>query len=87
MDIELLKKLTKLANHNSNENEANSAARRVCKMLEEAGFVVVPDYPKTGVGTTIKVNHPSEKYDDKSYDTAIDKLWEEVFQHQKPPHK
>jgi len=83
MDIDLLKKLTKLANHNSNENEANSAARRVCKMLEEAGFVVVPDYPKTGVGTTINMK-PPKRYDEKAYDDSIDKMWEDVLRHQKP---
>lgn len=34
MNLDLLKKLTKLANHNPNDNEANLAARKVCKMLE-----------------------------------------------------
>lgn len=38
MNLDLLKKLTKLANNNPNDNEANSAARRVCKMLEEANW-------------------------------------------------
>lgn len=38
MNIELLKKLTRLANNNPNENEANLAARKVCKMLEESDF-------------------------------------------------
>jgi hypothetical protein len=38
MNIDLLKKLVRLANNNPNENEANSAARRVCKMIEEAKF-------------------------------------------------
>lgn len=41
MNLDLLKKLTKLANHNPNEHEANSAARRVCKMLEEANFSLI----------------------------------------------
>lgn len=41
MKLELLKKLTRLANHNPNENEANLAARRVAKMLEEADFKLV----------------------------------------------
>lgn len=38
MNIELLIKLVKLANHNPNDNEANSAARRVCKLIEEGKF-------------------------------------------------
>lgn len=38
MNLETLKKLVALANKNPNENEANSAARRVCRMLEEGNF-------------------------------------------------
>lgn len=38
MSLDLLKKLVKLANHNPNDNEANSAARRVCLLLEEFNF-------------------------------------------------
>jgi hypothetical protein len=38
MNLDLLKKLVKLANNNPNENEANAAARKVCEMLAEANF-------------------------------------------------
>ena len=38
MKLELLKKLTALANNNPNENEANLAARKVCLMLAECNF-------------------------------------------------
>ncbi len=38
MNIDLLKKLTRLANNNPNDNEANLAARKVCKMLEEGNW-------------------------------------------------
>lgn len=38
MNLELIKKLTKLANNNPNDNEANLAARKVCKLLEEGNF-------------------------------------------------
>lgn len=38
MNLDLLKKLTRLANNNPNENEANLAARKVCKLLEENNF-------------------------------------------------
>lgn len=41
MNLDLLKKLTRLANNNPNDNEANFAARRVCKMLEECDFKLV----------------------------------------------
>jgi len=38
VNLDLLIKLVKLANHNNSEGEANSAARRVCKMIEENNF-------------------------------------------------
>lgn len=38
MNLDLLKKLTRLANNNPNDNEANLAARKVCKMLEESNW-------------------------------------------------
>lgn len=44
MNLDLLKKLTRLANNNPNENEANLAARKVCKMLE-AGNWLLPAAP------------------------------------------
>lgn len=40
MDLERLKKLTRLANNNPNDNEANLAARKVCKILEECSFIL-----------------------------------------------
>ncbi len=44
MNLDLLKKLTRLANNNPNDNEANLAARKVCKMLE-AGNWELPALP------------------------------------------
>jgi hypothetical protein len=38
MNLDQIKKLVKLANNNPNEHEANSAARMVCKLIEEAEF-------------------------------------------------
>lgn len=38
MSKELIVKLAKLANNNPNENEANMAARKVCKLLEALNF-------------------------------------------------
>ena len=39
MNYDLIIKLAKLANNNPNENEANLAARKVCKLLAEANFM------------------------------------------------
>lgn len=38
MNLDLIKKLTRLANNNPNDNEANLAARKVCRMLEESNW-------------------------------------------------
>jgi hypothetical protein len=43
MNLDLLKKLTRLANNNPNENEANLAARKVCKMLAECDWKLTED--------------------------------------------
>lgn len=37
MDIEKIKKLIRLANNNPNEHEANLAARKACKLIEDNG--------------------------------------------------
>lgn len=38
MNLELIIKLAKLANNNPNDNEANAAARKVCRLIEEGNF-------------------------------------------------
>ena len=38
MNLELLIKLVKLANNNPNENEANLAARKVCRIIAEGNY-------------------------------------------------
>ncbi|HWY35956.1 MAG TPA: hypothetical protein VNX68_15035 [Nitrosopumilaceae archaeon] len=38
MNLDLLKKLVRLANNNPNDNEANLAARKVCKLIEADNF-------------------------------------------------
>ncbi|HYV52408.1 MAG TPA: hypothetical protein VE971_03855 [Candidatus Eisenbacteria bacterium] len=43
MNFDLITKLAKLANNNPNENEANAAARKVCKLLAEANFIFAKD--------------------------------------------
>jgi len=49
MNLDLLIKLVKLANNNPNENEANLAARKVCKIIEEGKYQFnnkQPEQPK-----------------------------------------
>jgi ribosomal protein S27AE len=43
MNLDLLIKLVKLANNNPNENEANLAARKVCKLIEEGKYQFSPN--------------------------------------------
>jgi hypothetical protein len=38
MNFDLIEKLIRLANNNPNENEANLAARKVCRLLAEGNF-------------------------------------------------
>jgi len=43
MNFKLIEKLARLANNNPNENEANLAARKVCKLLAKSNFKFVED--------------------------------------------
>lgn len=70
MNLKLLTKLVKLANNNPNENEANLAARKVCKIIEESQFKFVPDEDLTRGGhnapqyaTHVYSSPPSPSYD------------------------
>lgn len=38
MNLDLIKKLIRLANNNPNDNEANLAARKACRLIEEGKF-------------------------------------------------
>ena len=81
MNLDLLKKLTKLANHNPNDHEANSAARRVCKMLEEANWslpTTVPPQPKPGTWSGFSNPRPPPQ-------TA--QTWNDVRRSQEPAWK
>lgn len=46
MNLEIVKKLIKLANNNPNEHEANSAARKVCRELDGYDFNTISSPPK-----------------------------------------
>lgn len=63
----------KLANNNPNDNEANSAARRVCRMIEEGKFIFsetktaqdkvnVPNDPAKNAAPWAR--HPAETWND-----------------------
>lgn len=47
MNLKLIEKLARLANNNPNEHEANLAARKVCRLLEESNFEFVNEQPGT----------------------------------------
>ena len=64
MNLELLKKLVKLANNNPNDNEANSAARRVCKMIEDGKFNFVGDKQEPQPGNPFDLNDIFRQYRD-----------------------
>lgn len=68
MKLDLLKKLTALANNNPNEHEANLAARRVCKMLAESKFdlrddPVIPKSTSSQPGTWTGFSTPDRPSD------------------------
>jgi hypothetical protein len=53
MNKDLIVKLAKLANNNPNDNEANAAARKVCRLLAESNFdfgssITIPPKQYTG---------------------------------------
>lgn len=47
MDIEKLKSIIRLANNNPNDNEANLAARKACKILAENDFAIFNGHNST----------------------------------------
>lgn len=67
MNLKLLEKLVKLANNNPNEHEANSAARRACKLIAEGEFKFVDDKvqsKQTTLERTIFTSNPGQsQYD------------------------
>lgn len=60
MNLNIVQKLIKLANNNSNENEANLAARKVCKMLTDYKFSQSTSNVRAGEAQT-KSRSESEK--------------------------
>lgn len=65
MNLDLIQKLIRLANNNPNDNEANLAARKACKMLEDYQFNATP---KVSPKVTVK---PQSPYQRPTYDGAF----------------
>ena len=63
MNLELLKKLVKLANNNPNDNEANLAARKVCKMIEAENF----NFNNHVTITPKDIKQPETQYQSQTY--------------------
>lgn len=68
MKLEILKKLIALANNNPNDNEANLAARKVCKALVEDDYVaqlseISPPIPPKATKTTKSWDPYQDIYD------------------------
>lgn len=71
MDLDRLKKLVKLANNNPNEHEANSAARKVCLILEQENFVLtntLKDNPSSRVPKDIFEEMFRKAYNHRAWD-------------------
>lgn len=83
MNKDLLIKLTKLANHNPNDHEANTAARRVCKMLEEANFILDKPQPRTAASKINVTSNPTKQAHEwvRTYydEPPRDVIWEDIL--------
>lgn len=64
MNLDLLKKLVRLANNNPNDNEANLAARKVCRMIEEGKFNFGAAALQTPPQTPPKATHQPTTWND-----------------------
>lgn len=77
MNLDLITKLAKLANNNPNENEANLAARKVCKLLEEGNFKFNPNQP---VNTNNPGAGPGQRPSNyRSYSTSAEDIFRDIF--------
>lgn len=77
MNYDLIIKLAKLANNNPNENEANLAARKVCKLLAEGNF-------QFNKGQARPANNPTPPkqpvYDATFYDEVTDFDYQDIYE-------
>ena len=100
MNIDLITKLAKLANNNPNEHEANLAARKVCRLLEEGKFLfngtrtAVDKIPNAGnYGTWNDVKRSTEPQwrstppESGSYNNYQDYFWDIVNNMRNDPYR
>ena len=89
MDIEKLKSIIRLANNNPNENEANLAARKACKILAENDFATLsgrssynPSEASAGTnsGQTKPKGRPAPN---REPEQSVNDIFEEMFRAQR----
>jgi len=80
MNLDLLTKLVRLANNNPNDNEANLAARKVCKMIESANFQFGSKgtAPKTAAGK-VRVRYENQGVWSKPPDGPRDPFFTDIL--------
>lgn len=76
MDIEKLKSIIRLANNNPNDNEANLAARKACKILAENDFVIFK-----------QTRTAADKFRSASSSTSNSGIWADVKRSTEPQWK
>lgn len=85
MNYDLITKLAKLANNNPNENEANLAARKVCKLLAEGKFefVVWPIKKEQQTYQPKQDTYTPPVYKSASNPRPPHRFWEDFFDDRK----
>lgn len=80
MNFDLITKLAKLANNNPNENEANLAARKVCRLLAEGEFKFTNDSGTLRDKNGNPIYQPSQKQQEYHKNPSMDYVYEYMRQ-------
>lgn len=89
IDLERLKKLVRLANNNPNEHEANLAARKACKMIQDGNFEFTNKVPTNPPPSTPKQQSTNPNPNPNVYRSPYDNyysgysIFEEFFRNMK----
>ena len=76
MNLDLIIKLVKLANHNPNDNEANAAARKVCKLIAEGQYKFNgQSIPVTPPPVTVRPPSPYKSASNPSPKSPFSHMW------------
>ncbi len=75
MKLEMIIKLAKLANNNPNENEANLAARKACKLMGEADFKF-PTSNQGGTWNDVKRSTEPQWSSQRPSSSGFDPFWD-----------